>query len=217
MSVSQSHCELLKQAEILVREGDPPSLCPAKTKSGQPCRGYPIHELDGYCMLHSPVAAQGRRLGGQNSSTVQRLQRKMPLWHKKQIERLNVVIDQLSDGTLEPSVARTIISAMNRQLAYWESGAREMDRMESAHLIETQLKTLHEVSKAEIERREDSMQRQASKMAEREKVKHNVAGESPSDSSIEGHANDNGHADLAAMAAIESHGTSSRNGHRQPP
>ena len=68
------------------------TLCKSVRKDGSPCQGRGLKKYDGLCIAHGPAPDQvheWRSLGGKNSATAARLDKRMP-------ERLKDMIDLLT-------------------------------------------------------------------------------------------------------------------------
>ena len=67
--------------------------CKSIKRDGSPCNGKGLEQFDGYCIAHGPAdqTRQWRALGGTNSSTAARLDKRIPA-------RLKNMMDMLEDG-----------------------------------------------------------------------------------------------------------------------
>ena len=80
--------------------------CKGIKKDGTPCQGHGLPQYDGLCIAHGPPANQThewRSLGGQNSSTAARLDKRTPERLKNAIDLINDAIVQVAQGEMEPA------------------------------------------------------------------------------------------------------------------
>ena len=80
--------------------------CKGIKKDGSPCQGHGLPQYDGYCIAHGPTpdqTHQWRSLGGQNSSTAARLDKRTPERLKNAIDLINDGIVQVAQGEMEPA------------------------------------------------------------------------------------------------------------------
>ena len=90
--------------------------CSAVRRDGQPCTG-PVLGEGSLCWAHDPALAARRaakrRLGGQNRATAKRLGKLMPARLAPVFQRLERVLEETHNGTLDPKVA-TAMAAVAR-------------------------------------------------------------------------------------------------------
>ena len=80
--------------------------CKGIKKDGTPCQGHGLPQYDGLCIAHGPTpdqTHQWRSLGGQNSSTAARLDKRTPERLKNAIDLINDGIVQVAQGEMDPA------------------------------------------------------------------------------------------------------------------
>jgi hypothetical protein len=113
--------------------------CKAIRKDGQPCNAFAVK--NGFCIGHSPGAAEARRKGGLNSSRVARLNKLIPARLKPTLELLEEAIKQVHKGTLQPSQGTAMASLASAMIKVFESGVLEERLLKLENLANERGKT----------------------------------------------------------------------------
>ncbi len=82
------------------------TLCKSVRKNGSPCQGQGLKKYDGLCIAHGPApdqVHQWRSLGGKNSATAARLDKRMPARLKQAIDLVHDSMIRVVEGTLSPA------------------------------------------------------------------------------------------------------------------
>jgi hypothetical protein len=77
--------------------------CPAITRSGQPCRARAT--ANGWCVAHTPAAAEWRAKGGRATRRSERAARLLPARLQPVAALLDTALREVYEGTLEPKQA----------------------------------------------------------------------------------------------------------------
>ena len=79
--------------------------CKGLKKDGNPCQGHGLPRFDGYCIAHAPAekTREWRSLGGKNSSTVARSDKRIPERLRAAIEALDQGLFDVREGKLDPA------------------------------------------------------------------------------------------------------------------
>ena len=104
--------------------------CKGFKKDGTPCQGHGLTQYDGYCIAHGPPADQAhqwRSLGGQNSSTAARLDKRTPERLKTAIDLINDGIAQVAQGTMEPARLNAMSRGVGALIDLLTFGDRDME------------------------------------------------------------------------------------------
>ena len=104
--------------------------CKGIKKDGTPCQGHGLPQYDGYCIAHGPPADQAhewRSLGGQNSSTAARLDKRTPERLKTAIDLINDGIVQVAQGTMEPARLDAMSRGTKALINLLSFGDRDME------------------------------------------------------------------------------------------
>jgi len=105
-------------------------LCKGIRKDGSPCRGQALKQYNGYCIAHGPPADQAhqwRSLGGKNSATAVRLDKRIPERLKYLHDILETGLKQVLDGTLSPARYAAICRGVKIILELYRQADQEMD------------------------------------------------------------------------------------------
>ena len=117
--------------------------CKSLKKDGSPCRGNGLPQFDGYCIAHGPAdkVREWRALGGANSSTVARLDNRIPNRMYGVINMLEVGMNQVLQGTLTPSAYTAICRGAKELREIYRVVDDEMDaiRAEETHAAAAEL------------------------------------------------------------------------------
>ena len=106
------------------------TLCKGIKKNGDPCRGRGLPQYDGYCIAHGPPADQThqwRSLGGQNSSTAARLDKRIPERLKKAIDQIDDGMTRVLEGTLEPAALTAMCRGAKAKVDLYRLADEEME------------------------------------------------------------------------------------------
>ncbi len=105
-------------------------LCKGIRKDGSPCRGLALKQYNGLCIAHGPPADQAhqwRSLGGKNSATAVRLDKRIPERLKYLHDILETGLKQVLDGTLSPARYAAICRGVKIILELFRQSDQEMD------------------------------------------------------------------------------------------
>ncbi|MDE0200577.1 MAG: hypothetical protein OXK78_20385, partial [Caldilineaceae bacterium] len=105
-------------------------LCKGIRKDGSPCRGLALKQYNGLCIAHGPPADQAhqwRSLGGKNSATAVRLDKRIPERLKYLHDILETGLKQVLDGTLSPARYAAICRGVKIILELYRQSDQEMD------------------------------------------------------------------------------------------
>jgi hypothetical protein len=97
--------------------------CPAIRKGGERCSGYAA--VGGYCIGHSPDAAEARRKGGYASSRARRAQKLMLARLRPISDLIEHAIQEVHDGGLPASSASAMGSLATALLKLYQAGELE--------------------------------------------------------------------------------------------
>lgn len=111
----------------------PKSTCKGIKKDGTPCRANGLSQLDGYCLAHGPPekTREWRSLGGKNSSTAARSDKRLPERYQNVIETLTQGIFDVRDGKLDPAVYTAMCRGAKVLAEYYRMADAEMDLVRS--------------------------------------------------------------------------------------
>ena len=104
--------------------------CKGIKKDGSPCQGHGLPQYDGLCIAHGPTpdqTHQWRSLGGQNSSTAARLDKRTPERVKTAIDLINDGIVQVAQGTMDPARLNAMSRGTGALINLLTFGDRDMD------------------------------------------------------------------------------------------
>ncbi len=104
--------------------------CKGIKKDGTPCRGHGLPQYNGLCIAHGPTpdqTHQWRSLGGQNSSTAARLDRRTPERIKSAIDLINDAIVQVAQGEMDPARLNAMSRGAKALLDLHTFGDRDME------------------------------------------------------------------------------------------
>src|SRR5690242_5839272 len=104
--------------------------CEMTTKAGGRCRGRVLPGQT-YCTMHSPQAIEGRRLGGEHRSNVERAARRLPPDLRQIVDMLSEGIEDVRSGALPAS-----------RLTAMAAGASAVVRVVEVALLQAELETL---------------------------------------------------------------------------
>jgi len=115
------------------------TMCQAKTKAGQPCRGWP--DSSGYCPAHRPGHAEDCKNGGKHSALRYRAAKRLPAELQELLTTLQQTISEVHSGQLSPgagSAISSLVSASVKLLEYgsYDARLRQLEKdLEEAGLI----------------------------------------------------------------------------------
>ena len=104
--------------------------CKGIRKDGSPCQGNGLDQYDGYCIAHGPPADQAhewRSLGGKNSATAARLDKRIPERFKHLRDILETGLKQVLDGSLSPARYNASCRGVKMILDLYRQADQEMD------------------------------------------------------------------------------------------
>ncbi len=104
--------------------------CKGIKKDGTPCQGHGLPQYNGLCIAHGPTpdqTHQWRSLGGQNSSTAARLDRRTPERIKSAIDLINDAIVQVAQGEMDPARLNAMSRGAKALLDLHTFGDRDME------------------------------------------------------------------------------------------
>ncbi len=106
------------------------TLCKGIRKDGSPCQGRGLPQYDGYCIAHGPPADQAhqwRSLGGQNSSTAARLDKRIPERLKKALDQIEDAMARVLAGTLAPAALTAMCRGAKAKIDLYRLADEDMD------------------------------------------------------------------------------------------
>ena len=103
--------------------------CKGVKKDGTPCRGNGNDQLDGYCIAHgAPEKTRAWRvLGGENSSTAARADKRIPERFRPVIQAVTNGIAEVREGTLKPAAYAAICRGAKILLELYRAADAEME------------------------------------------------------------------------------------------
>ena len=103
--------------------------CKGVKKDGTPCRGNGNEQLDGYCIAHgAPEKTRAWRvLGGENSSTAARADKRIPERFRPVIQAVTNGIAEVREGTLKPAAYAAICRGAKILLDLYRAADADMD------------------------------------------------------------------------------------------
>ena len=112
--------------------------CKGIKKDGSPCQGNGLDQFDGLCIAHGPAPDQAhewRSLGGKNSATAARLDKRIPERLKQAIDLVHDSMNRVAEGTLSPAVCNAICRSAKTLV---DLHRRADEEMKVIHTEETQ-------------------------------------------------------------------------------
>ena len=106
------------------------TLCKSVRKDGSPCQGRGLKKYDGLCIAHGPAPDQvneWRSLGGKNSATAARLDKRIPERLKDLIDLLDDGMKRVMDGSLSPARYTTVCRGVKLKLEVYRQADQDMD------------------------------------------------------------------------------------------
>ena len=103
--------------------------CKGVKKDGTPCRGNGNEQLDGYCIAHgAPEKTRAWRvLGGENSSTAARADKRIPERFRPVIQAVTNGIAEVREGTLKPAAYAAICRGAKILLELYRAADADME------------------------------------------------------------------------------------------
>ena len=103
--------------------------CKGVKKDGTPCRGNGNDQLDGYCIAHgAPEKTRAWRvLGGENSSTAARADKRIPERFRPVIQAVTNGIAEVREGTLKPAAYAAICRGAKILLELYRAADADME------------------------------------------------------------------------------------------
>ena len=106
------------------------TLCKSVRKDGSPCQGRGLEKYDGLCIAHGPAPDQvheWRSLGGTNSATAARLDKRMPARLKQAIDLVHDCMKRVVAGTLSPAACNAACRSAKTLVDLHRRADEEMD------------------------------------------------------------------------------------------
>ena len=106
------------------------TLCKSVRKDGSPCQGRGLKKYDGLCIAHGPAPDQvheWRSLGGKNSATAARLDKRMPARLKQAIDLVHDCMKRVVEGTLSPAACNAACRSAKTLVDLHRRADEEMD------------------------------------------------------------------------------------------
>ena len=106
------------------------NLCKSVRKDGSPCQGRGLKKYDGLCIAHGPAPDQvheWRSLGGKNSATAARLDKRMPARLKQAIDLVHDSMIRVVEGTLSPAACNAACRSAKTLVDLHRRADEEMD------------------------------------------------------------------------------------------
>ena len=97
------------------------TICQAKTRSGQPCRGWP--DRSGYCPSHRPGHVEDCKKGGEHSALKFRAVKRLPAPLGDLLIILEQTIKEVHEGKLSPGAGSAISSLVSTSVKLLEYGS----------------------------------------------------------------------------------------------
>ena len=112
-------------------------LCKGIRKDGSPCQGNGLEQYDGYCIAHGPAPDQAhewRSLGGKNSSTAARLDKRIPERLKTDLDMVEDAMQRVLQGTLNPAALSAICRGAKTRIDLYRLADKEMEEIRAEEL-----------------------------------------------------------------------------------
>ncbi len=124
------------------------TLCKGIRKDGSPCQGRGLPQYDGYCIAHGPPpdqTHQWRSLGGHNSATAARLDKRIPERLKKAIDQIDDAMARVLAGTLEPAALSAMCRGAKAKIDLYRLADEDMDtiRLEETEQAAAEIAGIH--------------------------------------------------------------------------
>lgn len=123
--------------------------CPAVKKDGLICAAPARH--GGFCLFHSPLGQDGRSKGGVSSSTVSRLERKLPPRHKELADKIIDMMGKVADGKASPTQLSALASAAKVVLSIYNLGETAMADIEERVSLSAEVESLAKAAQQKTE------------------------------------------------------------------
>ena len=107
-------------------------LCKGIRKDGSPCQGNALDQYDGYCIAHGPAPDQvheWRTLGGKNSATAVRLDKRIPERLKGDLDMVEDAMQRVLQGSLNPSALSAICRGAKTRIDLYRLADEEMEEI----------------------------------------------------------------------------------------
>ena len=103
--------------------------CKSIKRDGSPCNGKGLEQFDGYCIAHGPAdqTRQWRALGGTNSSTAARLDKRIPARLKNMMDMLEDGMNRVLEGTLSSADYTVICRGAKVRIDLYRLADEEME------------------------------------------------------------------------------------------
>ena len=103
--------------------------CKSIKRDGSPCNGKGLEQFDGYCIAHGPAdqTRQWRALGGTNSSTAARLDKRIPARLKNMMDMLEDGMNRVLEGTLTPAAYTAMCRGAKVRIDLYRLADEEME------------------------------------------------------------------------------------------
>lgn len=148
--------ELKRERDRLAKDTQPEEFdilalqkCPAVKKNGLICN-IPAHH-GGFCLFHSPLGQNGRSKGGVNSSTVSRLERKLPPRHRELADKITDMMGKVADGEASPAQFSALASAAKVVLSIYRLGEEAMADIEERASLSDEVESLTKAAQQKTE------------------------------------------------------------------
>ena len=123
--------------------------CPAVKKDGLICAAPARH--GGFCLFHSPLGQDGRSKGGVSSSTISRLERKLPPRHRELADKITDMMGKVADGKVNPAQLSALASAAKVVLSIYSSGEAAMADIEERVSLSAEVESLAKAAQQKTE------------------------------------------------------------------
>ena len=103
--------------------------CKSIKRDGSPCNGKGLEQFDGYCIAHGPAdqTRQWRALGGTNSSTAARLDKRIPARLKNMMDMLEDGMNRVLEGALSPAAYTAMCRGAKVRIDLYRLADEEME------------------------------------------------------------------------------------------
>ena len=126
-----------------------PQKCPAVKRDGLICAAPARH--GGFCLFHSPLGQDGRSKGGVSSSTISRLERKLPPRHRELADKITDLMGKVADGKASPAQLSALAAAAKVVLSIYSSGETTMADIEERASLSAEVESLTKAAQQKTE------------------------------------------------------------------
>lgn len=113
--------------------------CKATRKDGCPCQGVPLKKYDGYCLAHGAPPDQAhkwRSLGGRNSATAVRRDKRIPENLKGAIDLVQDCMQRAAAGELSPAACNAVCRSAQTLIGLHRRADEVMETIRAEEIME---------------------------------------------------------------------------------